>query len=198
MCIKATAWLCLHHLSFKVAQFRAKQVLSGPCFPLWEKAKVDEWVPSSPSCVDWCQRDSFLSCSIQSTKFEAPCLRWGRRTGQKQKNFSKGIKGTWSLLTALWTSSGSLSNSYWKEPWKEPQIPSTALWVLPVPHMSHPHRPQLCGQDQMGVPKGSSKSKLRQTTRKHKQKAGQGLWAREKPQAWAVLPTLAKQKRGHK
>lgn len=96
-----------------------------------------QWMLGFPSCVECCQRHSFLSCSIQSIKVKAPWLWGGSRSGEWDIRFLEGIRGMQSLLNASRLQQKACSEEKGKaSPIDSPNWPMgtcSALWTKPIP-----------------------------------------------------------------
>lgn len=89
--IREIVWLCLYPTSSKVTQLGPTETFSSHDFSLGGKGRACEWVPSFSRSPGHCQRDSILSCTVQSTKL------WDERSEERQIRFPalKGCSFCW-------------------------------------------------------------------------------------------------------
>lgn len=120
----------------------------------------------------------------------------GKRLREQQIGFSEDFKGMWILLTVLWTPSGNQPPScrgHLAHRSSHMAHGYPTLWFNTRTHTQHtnsyPVSNFLCS-----LSDNSSESNLWHMASKRSQRASWNLQARERPQIWALMPLLEKQK----
>ena len=140
---KNTVSLYLHHPSPKKAQFSGQRDSLGCSFSQRRKRECSEWAPGFPSCVGCCQRGPLPS--HPTPEYWGDLHDWGvKRSWEHSSQGSECIKGTWIILTTLWTLWGGWLMSQWGH--FTCRFPQQAQWHPKYStYLTHTHiRPATC------------------------------------------------------